>query len=65
MASRTALELGVRSGEVEIAGRSWRWTLDIAATDDPTTLRLKSSVSNSIGEASDVSVTAYAVAGGA
>ena len=65
MASRTALELGVRSGEVEIAGRSWRWTLDIAATDDPTTLRLKSSVSNSIGEASDVSVTAYAVAGSA
>ena len=65
MASRAALELGARSGEVEVAGRSWRWTLDIAATDDPTTLRLRSSVSDSTGAASDFSVTAYAIAGGA
>lgn len=65
LAKRTPPEIGVQSGEVEVAGRPWRWTLEIAATDDPTTLRLKSSVSASTDQASDISVTAYAVAGGA
>jgi len=64
LAKRTPLELGERSGEVEVAGRQWRWTLEIATTDDPMTLRLKSSVSDPTDQALDFSVTAYAVAGG-
>lgn len=64
LARRAPPELGERSGEVEVAGRSWRWTLEIATTDDPTTLRLRSSVFDPTDQASDFSVTAYAVAGG-
>lgn len=63
MAKRSALELGTRTGEIELAGRTWDWTLEIARTDDPTTLRLKSAVANP--DSNEVSVTAYAIAGGA
>lgn len=64
LAKLTPTELGARSGEIEVAGRPWRWTLEIAVTDDPATLRLKSSVSDPTDQASDISVTAYTVAGG-
>jgi len=64
LAKRSALELGTRSGEVEIAGKSLHWTLDVASTDDPRTLRLKSEVSDPESQAGSISVTAYAVAGG-
>lgn len=63
LAKRSALELGTRTGDIELAGRTWNWTVEVARTDDPTTLRLKSSVANPDG--ADVSVTAYASAGNA
>ncbi|HOY77127.1 MAG TPA: type II secretion system minor pseudopilin GspI [Hyphomonadaceae bacterium] len=63
LAKRSALELGTRSGEVELAGRTWAWTVDIARTDDRSTLRLKSDVTGP--DSNQVSVTAYATAGGA
>lgn len=63
LAKRSALELGTRTGEVELAGRSWDWTLEVARTDDPTTLRLKSGVADP--DSGEVSVIAYAIAGGA
>lgn len=63
LAKRSALELGTRTGEVELAGRTWDWTLEVARTDDPKTLRLKSAVANP--DSNEVSVTAYAIAGGA
>lgn len=65
MAKRSALELGTRSGDLEMAGRRWTWKLDIARTDDPSTLRVKSSALDNLQETSAVEVTAYAVAGGA
>lgn len=65
LARRSAPELGVRSGETEVGGKPWRWTVEIAPTDDPTTFRLKSTVADPSGQTSDVSVTAYTVAGGA
>lgn len=65
MAKRSALELGTRTGEIQIAGRDWEWSLEIARTDDPTTLRLKSAVAEPGANAPEVSVTAYAIAGGA
>lgn len=65
MAKRSALELGTRTGEIELAGRDWEWSLEVARTDDPTTLRLKSAVVEPGANAPEVSVTAYAIAGGA
>ena len=63
LAKRSTLELGTRSGEVELAGRAWAWTLDIERTDDLSTLRLKSDVTGP--DSYQVNVTAYAIAGGA
>lgn len=65
MARRATPELGVSSGEITLAGRPWRWQLEVSATYDPTTLRLKSEAFEPQSEDSESSVTAYVVAGGA
>lgn len=64
LARRTPAELGIRSGEAELAGRRWEWSVEIAHTDDPTTLRLRSTVTDPFSNTADASVTAYVVAGG-
>lgn len=63
LARRTPVELGVRSGETELAGRRWQWSVEIARTDDPSTLRLISTAADPGSGAADASVTAYVVAG--
>ncbi len=64
MAKRSALQPGVERGETTLGGKTWRWELEIAATDDKTTLRLKSEAYEAQGERPEASVTAYRVAGG-
>lgn len=65
LAQRAAPQLGVSNGEVMVGEESWRWQLEISATDDPTTLRLKSQAFAAGSEAEEARVTAYMVAGGA
>jgi len=64
MAKRSTLQLGIERGETTLGGKSWRWELEIAPTDDPTTLRLKSQTYEGQSESPEASVTAYRVAGG-
>jgi general secretion pathway protein I len=40
LASRSRLEIGSTTGEVDMAGKVFRWRLDVADTDNPGTLRL-------------------------
>ncbi len=41
MASNASPDLGKRTGEMEMAGRRWRWTIDVQRSADPSTLQLK------------------------
>lgn len=41
MAARTAPPLGVREGEAELAGRSWRWRMDVLSNGDPESVRIE------------------------
>lgn len=44
---------GETGGQVAQAGRQWRWTRSVAATDDPDILRVDIQVSTDEGQASD------------
>lgn len=44
IARRGAPALGMQEGETQLGGRTWRWRIDVMATDDPSTLRLRASV---------------------
>ncbi len=41
MADRASISLGVREGKTELAGRSWRWKLDVLSTGDPESVRIE------------------------
>lgn len=41
MAARNSPSLGVREGETELAGRSWRWRMDVLSTGDPESVRIE------------------------
>jgi general secretion pathway protein I len=41
MADRASISLGVREGTTELAGRSWRWKMDVLSTGDPESVRIE------------------------
>jgi len=41
MAARSAPPLGVREGETELAGRNWRWRMDVLSNGDPESVRIE------------------------
>lgn len=41
MAARNAPQLGVREGEAELAGRNWRWRMDVLSTGDADSIRIE------------------------
>ena len=63
MALRTPPPVGLREGQTELGGRSWRWRLDVAATDDPATLRMQASAFAAGQEAATATVSAYRMSG--
>lgn len=44
---------GVSAGQVELAGRDWRWTRTASATDDPDLLRIDIRVDDPEGQAAE------------
>lgn len=44
---------GETSGRTELAGRAWRWTRTVLATDDPDILRIEVRVQDDEGQAAD------------
>lgn len=50
-ATAPALAEGTVSGAVDLAGRPWRWTRTVAATDDPDLIRIHITVNDSEGQA--------------
>jgi general secretion pathway protein I len=48
-----SLAEGETSGEVSLAGRRWRWTRAVAATDDPELLRVQIQVVTDEGQAAE------------
>ena len=63
MALTTPPPVGMRDGETQLGGRTWRWRLDVLATDDPATLRMESSAFASEQEAAAATVSAYRMSG--
>lgn len=49
----TQLPEGETSGRTELAGRTWRWTRAVLATDDPDILRIEVRVLDDEGQAAD------------
>ena len=47
---------GTRGGQVQLAGRDWRWTRTVTATADPGILRIDVSVSDGGEHAADLAV---------
>ena len=47
---------GTASGRTALAGRDWRWTRTVAATDDPDLLRIDIRVATDEGQAADRTV---------
>lgn len=41
MAARVSPPLGAIEGETELAGRNWRWRLDVLVTGDPESVRIE------------------------
>jgi len=65
MALRTAPAIGSRDGELDLAGRHWRWRLDVLPTEDPATLHIQASAFAPNEELPSATVSAYRIAGGA
>jgi general secretion pathway protein I len=63
MALRNAPPIGSRDGETQLGGRTWRWRLDVLATDDPATLRIEASAFAAGQEAPTATVSAYRMSG--
>lgn len=63
MALRTAPTVGSRDGETQLGGRTWRWRLDVLATDDPATLRIQASAFAAGQESPTATVSAYRMSG--
>lgn len=41
MAARTSPPLGVKEGEADLAGRNWRWRLEVLSTGDAESVRIE------------------------
>lgn len=41
MAAQTSPTLGASEGESQLAGRSWRWSMDVLSTGDPGSVRIE------------------------
>jgi general secretion pathway protein I len=52
-ATAPAIGEGTSSGEVELAGRQWRWTRAVSATDVAGMLRIEVRVSDAEGQAAE------------
>ena len=63
MALNTPPPVGMRDGETQLGGRTWRWRLDVFATDDPATLRMEASAFALGQEAAAATVSAYRMSG--
>lgn len=63
MALHTPPPIGSRDGETRLGGRTWRWRLDVVATDDPATLRIEASAFAAGQEAPTAIVSAYRMSG--
>jgi general secretion pathway protein I len=51
-----AIGEGTASGRIPLAGRDWRWTRTVTATDDPDLLRIDIRVATDEGQAADRTV---------
>lgn len=47
---------GTSDGQVELAGRDWRWTRTVTSTEDPSILRIDVSVTDGGEHAADLAV---------
>jgi general secretion pathway protein I len=54
--SREPPSPGTRDGQVQLAGRDWRWTRTVTATQDPGILRIDVSVTDGGEHAADLAV---------
>lgn len=63
MARRTPPSVGSQDGETQLGGRSWRWRVDVVATDDPATLRMQVSAFAAGQESASATVSAYRMSG--
>jgi general secretion pathway protein I len=58
MAKSGTPAMGRSEGDAELGGKTWRWRLDVAPTDDPATLRIAAQAFAK--DAEDASATVYA-----
>lgn len=63
MALRTPPPIGSTDDETQLGGRTWRWRLDVLATDDAATLRVQASVFVPGDESPAAIVSAYRMSG--
>lgn len=61
-AASSALELGVREGEVNLGGRAWGWRREIATTPEAGMLRVSVAVRDLAGGAEAARVNAFVAA---
>ena len=54
--ARDPPSLGTQDGQVQLAGRDWRWTRTVTATPDPGVLRIDVSVTDNGEHAADLAV---------
>ncbi len=64
MAARTPPSLGATEGEVELAGRSWRWRMDVFSTGDPESVRIEAAAFLAGEAAPSAEVSAFRLTGG-
>lgn len=64
MAARTSPPLGVREGETELAGRNWRWRMDVLSTGDPESVRIEATAFLAGEAAPDAEISAFRLASG-
>lgn len=65
MADRASISLGVREGTAELAGRSWRWKMDVLSTGDPESVRIEASAFLGEETAPAAKLSAFRLAGSA
>jgi general secretion pathway protein I len=64
MAARTSPPLGVREGETELAGRGWRWRMDVLSTGDPASIRIEAAAFLGDEAAPAAEISAYRLTSG-
>lgn len=65
MAARTSPPLGVREGETQLAGRNWRWRMEVLSTGDPESIRIEAAAFLADEKAPAAEVSAFRLIGGA